>query len=143
MPGLPDPFAEGAFYENVSAKRLVAFVFDGVITLAMTIVTLPLTAFLGLFFFSFLWTVISFFYRLFTLRNASATWGMRLMAIELREADGLRLRPGTALMHVCGLYLSFGLAPLQMVSVVLMVALGRGQGLTDLVLGTAMVNRPA
>ena len=35
------------------------------------------------------------------------------------------------------------LFPLQLVSIALMIALRRGQGLTDLVLGTAVMNRPA
>ncbi|MBW7922406.1 MAG: RDD family protein [Rubellimicrobium sp.] len=142
-PGLPDPDREPAFYANVPAKRLAAFVVDGIITLAMALVVLPFTAFLGLFFFPLFWSVIGFIYRVLTLRRGSATWGMRLMALELRESDGLRLRAGTALLHVAGLYLSFLIPPLQVISVLLMAALGRGQGLTDLVLGTAMVNRPA
>lgn len=142
-PGLPDPQHERAFYANVPAKRLVAFVVDLAITLAFSVVALPLTAFLGLFFFPVFMAVIGFAYRALTLALGSATWGMRLMAIELREADGLRLRPLTALLHVCGLYLSFALMPVQVISAVLMAVPGRGQGLTDLVLGTAMINRPA
>jgi uncharacterized RDD family membrane protein YckC len=68
---------------------------------------------------------------------------MRLMAIELREADGMRLSGGTAFLHTLGYSLSIAILPLQFVSVIAMVALGRGQGLTDLILGTAMINRPA
>jgi hypothetical protein len=33
------------------------------------------------------------------------------------------------------------MAPLQLISVILMLALGRGQGLTDIALGTAAINR--
>lgn len=142
-PGLPDPGREPAFYANVPAKRLVAFVVDLLVTLVLSLVALPLTAFLGLFFFPFFFGMVGFLYRLLTLRSRSATWGMRLMSLELRESDGLHLRPRTALWHVGGLYLSFAVPPLQVVSVLLMAVLGRGQGLTDLVLGTAMTNRAA
>lgn len=142
-PGLPHPDREAAFYANVPAKRLGAFVVDMLITLALALVTLPLTAFLGLLFFPVFWSVIGFVYRLLTIATGSATWGMRLMALELRESDGLRLRRETAFLHVCGLYLSFLIPPLQVISVLMMAVLGRGQGLTDLVLGTAMINRPA
>jgi len=142
-PGLPDPVHERAFYADVPAKRLVAFIADTVIVFVMSLVALPLTAFLGVFFFPVFMAVIGFLYRITTLALSSSTWGMRLMAVELREADGLRLRPVTAFLHVAGLYLSFAIAPLQVVSIVLMAMLGRGQGLSDLILGTAMINRPA
>ncbi len=66
-----------------------------------------------------------------------------MMSIELREADGLRLSGGTALVHTLGYTVSVAMAPLQLISVIIMVAMGRGQGLTDLILGTAMINRPA
>lgn len=142
-PGLPDPARERAFYADVPAKRFVAFIADTVIILVFSLLALPLTAFLGLYIFPVFMAVVGFLYRLTTLALSSSTWGMRLMAIELREADGLRLRPVTALLHVGGLYLSFAILPLQVVSVVLMAVLGRGQGLSDLILGTAMINRPA
>lgn len=142
-PGLPDPVRERAFYAGVPAKRLMAFIADTVLILVFSLLALPLTAFLGLFIFPLFFAVIGFIYRLTTLALSSSTWGMRLMAIELREADGLRLRPVTAFLHVGGLYLSFAIMPVQVVSILLMAALGRGQGLSDLILGTAMINRPA
>lgn len=142
-PGLPDPTRERAFYQDVPTKRLIAFVVDTVIIFAVSLLALPLTAFLGLLFFPVMMGVIGFVYRFATLAMLSCTWGMALMAVELREADGLRLQPVTALLHVSGLYLSFAIIPLQVLSVGLMAGLGRGQGLSDLILGTAMINRPA
>jgi uncharacterized RDD family membrane protein YckC len=68
---------------------------------------------------------------------------MRLMAVTLRDRDGGRLDAATAFAHVLGYTVSMALFPLQLVSIALMIALGRGQGLTDLVLGTAVINRPA
>jgi uncharacterized RDD family membrane protein YckC len=68
--------------------------------------------------------------------------GMQLMAIELREADGLRLSMTTALLHTLLYTVSVVFVPLQVLSVAIMIARGRGQGLTDVILGTAMINRP-
>ncbi|MCC7319843.1 MAG: RDD family protein [Rubellimicrobium sp.] len=143
MPGLPDPRQAPEFYEGVAVKRLVAFVVDSLLTLVLSLLILPFTAFIALFFFPFLWGAVAAVYRVVTLARGSATWGMRLMAIELREADGLPLRPRVALLHVAGLYLSCLALPVQAVSVGLMLLTERGQGLSDLVLGTAMINRPA
>jgi uncharacterized RDD family membrane protein YckC len=87
--------------------------------------------------------MVGFLYRWATLATGSATWGMRLMAITLRDRDGDRLDPATAFAHVMGYTVSMALFPLQLASIAVMFALGRGQGLTDLVLGTAAINRPA
>lgn len=143
LPGLPDPVSEPHFYTGVSTKRLLAWLFDSVFVALLCLVVLPFTAFTALFFFPLLWLVVGFLYRWSTIASGSSTWGMRMMSIELREADGLRLSSGTAFVHTLGYTLSVAFAPLQLISAVVMVALGRGQGLTDLVLGTAMINRPA
>jgi len=143
FPGLPDPVSEPQFYSGVNAKRLVAWLFDAVFITLICLLLVPFTAFTAVFFFPLLWLVTGFFYRWTTLAGGSATWGMRMMSIELREADGLRLSGGTALVHTLSYSLSVAVAPLQLISVIIMVALGRGQGLTDLILGTAMINRPA
>jgi uncharacterized RDD family membrane protein YckC len=60
----------------------------------------------------------------------------------LREQDGLRLSGGTALLHTIGYTVSVAMAPLQLISVILMIVSGRGQGLSDMILGTAAINRP-
>jgi uncharacterized RDD family membrane protein YckC len=142
-PGLPDPVREAAFYDGVALKRLLAWVVDMILIALASVLIVPFTAFTALFFFPFLMLVVGFLYRWATLSAGSATWGMRLFAIELREADGLRLSPQTAFLHTLGYSVSVAVAPLQLVSAILMVALGRGQGLTDLILGTAAINRPA
>ncbi|MBL4810777.1 MAG: RDD family protein [Rhodobacteraceae bacterium] len=139
---LPDPARRPDFYEGVPAKRGAAWGIDMVITAAMAIMALPFTAFTGLFFFPFLMAVIGFFYRWITISAGSATLGMRIMGIELREADGGRLSSGTALFHTLGYMVSFMAAPLQLLSIGLMFGTQRGQGLSDLVLGTTAINRP-
>jgi uncharacterized RDD family membrane protein YckC len=141
--GLPDPAREPGFYEGVTAKRGLAWVVDAAITFGLCLLALPFTAFTALFWWPLLWLMVGFLYRWATLATGSATWGMRLMAVTIRDRNGDRLDPATAFAHVLGYTVSMALFPLQLVSVALMVALGRGQGLTDLVLGTAVINRPA
>lgn len=141
--GLPDPVREPEFYAGVTLKRGLAWVVDAGIGLAIAILLIPLTAFTALLWFPLLWLAVGFAYRWATLAAGSATWGMRLMAVTIRDRNGDRLDPATAFAHVLGYTVSMALFPLQLVSVALMVALGRGQGLSDLVLGTAVINRPA
>ncbi|MEZ5676677.1 RDD family protein [Thalassovita litoralis] len=140
---LPDPQTQPEFYEDVAMKRLIAFVLDTVLIALITVLVVPFTAFTGLFFFPFLMAAVGFVYRVITIANGSATLGMRLMAIEFRNASGARFDLGQAFLHTVGLNLSFAIMPLQLVSVVLMATTERGQGLTDHVMGSVAINRPA
>lgn len=142
-PGLPDPDRESAFYSFVSLKRGIACLIDMALIFILAVIILPFTAFTALFFFPAFMIVVGFLYRWATLSRKSATWGMRFMALQLRENDGLRLSGSTALLHVAGFYLSLAVFPLALISAALMVLRGKGQGLTDMILGTAMINRPA
>ena len=140
---LPDPVREAAFYDGVPLKRLMAWLIDLVPIALITILLVPLTAFTALFFLPVLWAVVDFLYRWVTLARGSATWGMRLAAIELRRADGDRLDTATAFLHVAGYTVAMVLFPLQLVSMALMLLTPRVQGLTDLVLGTVALRRSA
>jgi len=140
---LPDPETQPEFYADVPTKRLVAFVADTVVIVLLSLLVVPFTAFSGLFFFPFLMVVIGFAYRVVTIARGSATWGMRLVAIELRAADGRRFDLGLAFAHTLGLTISFALLLLQVASIVLMLTRPRGEGLSDLVLGTVALNRRA
>lgn len=142
-PGLPDPERNADFYAGVATKRLFAFLVDAGLIFLLGLIILPFTAFTALFFFPVFMGIVGFLYRWATLSSRSATWGMRLMAIEIRESDGMRLNGTTALLHVIGFYVSFAVFPLQLISALMMVGLRRGQGLTDFILGTAAINRPA
>ena len=141
--GLPDPVREPAFYEGVTVKRGLAWVVDAAVTFLFCLLALPFTAFTALFWWPVLWLMVGFLYRWATLAGGSATWGMRLMGITLRDRSGGRLDAATAFAHVLGYSVSMAIFPLQLVSVTLMIVLGRGQGLTDLALGTAVINKPA
>jgi uncharacterized RDD family membrane protein YckC len=140
---LADPVTQPQFYRDVASKRLIAWVVDTALIVAIALVIVPFTAFVALFFFLGLVTVVGFVYRTITLATGSATWGMRLMAIEIRDASGARLDLSGAFLHTLGYTVSWAVTPLQLVSVVLMATSNRGQGLSDLVMGTAALNRRA
>lgn len=138
---LPDPEYQSEFYDGVAAKRGLAWVVDTILTGALTLVIVPFTAFTALFYLSFLYIMVNMIYRWVTLARGSATLGMRLAAIEFRRADGQRLDGATALVHTLGYAISMGMVLPQLLSVAMMLLSARGQGLTDMVLGTVAINR--
>lgn len=142
LTSLPDPVAEPAFYRSVPTKRALAWCVDAVIIGVMSLMVLPFTAFTGVFFFPALMLFVGFFYRWFSLSSASATWGMRIMAIEIRGPWGERLDSRAAFWHTAGYTASVVMAPAQLVSILFMGLSERGQGLSDMVLRTAAINRP-
>ena len=140
---LPDPHHEPRFYEGVVVKRGLAWVIDAVVITLLTFVAGILTLTLAWWLWPVAAMVLGFLYRTATLVSGSATWGMRLLGIELRDARGERLDGITAALHVTGYYVSISFALLPaLASAVAMLATERKQGLTDLVLGTAAINRP-
>jgi uncharacterized RDD family membrane protein YckC len=141
--GLPDPYASSEFYSGVLSKRFFAWVADTVLIGIVSVLILPFTAFAGIFFFPALMLIVGFFYRWFTMAGGSATWGMRLMAMEIRQSDGGHLTNETAFLHTLGYTISVAVPPLQLLSVVMMLLSDRRQGLSDAILGTAAINRPA
>ena len=139
----PDPDTQPQFYAGIPAKRLLAWFVDSLIIVLICVVILPFTFFTGLFFFAFLLLFVGFFYRVITLASGSATLGMRLMSMEIRDHDDRPLSTGTAILHTLGYSVSVGFPLLQVVSIVLMCTSARKQGLTDMVLGTVPMNRRA
>lgn len=137
----PDPLDQPEFYEGILAKRFFAWVVDSILIIVLCLLVLPFTAFTGVFFFPVLMLVIGFLYRLATLAGGSATWGMRLVGMELRDSQDRAFDGGTAFMHTLGYTVSVAMAPLQLISIVLMITSVRCQGLTDMVLGTVPLNR--
>ena len=140
---LPDPETQPEFYDDVAMKRLFAFVIDTVLIALICVAILPFTAFTGIFFFPFLMMVVGFVYRVVTLATGSATLGMRLFAIEFRASDGRRFDLGQAFLHTLGLNISFAIPIIQVASVILMATTETGQGVTDRILGSVAINRPA
>lgn len=141
--GLPDPHYQAEFYADVTMKRAIAWVIDAVVIGTLVALSVVLTAFIGIFFLGFLTFAISFLYRSITIATFSATPGMMLTAIELRTHRGERFDAVTAMLHTLGFLLSMSFVVVQLVSIVLMFTTPRGQGLNDMILGTAAVNRRA
>jgi len=143
MTALPDPERQPDFYKDVPLKRLLAWFIDAVITGLACIIILPFTAFTGIFFFPLLFLIVGFAYRTVTIANSSATWGMRVLAIELRKADGEQMDAASAFAHTTGYTLSWFVPVFQLMSIIMMASTARGQGLSDHVLGSVMINRRA
>lgn len=141
-PGLPDPDRQPGFYSGIVAKRFFAWIVDLVVVFLIT-GAISLVTIVGLFVFPAIWLVVDFCYRTITLTNRSATWGHRLMGIQFRDSTGRKFDLGTAGLHTLEYLLSMSFLLPQIVSVVLMLTGARGQSLTDVVLGSAAINRPA
>ena len=139
---LPDPDRQAIFYDGIPAKRLFAWVVDvALIFIAMLLLGL-LTLTLAWFLWPLFWIATSFLYRSISIGSGSATLGMRLMNIELRNASGDRLSGTEAMMHT-GAYLVCASFFLPQVLSIGMIVLGeRHQSLPDAFLGTAAINRP-
>jgi uncharacterized RDD family membrane protein YckC len=141
MSSLPDPVSQSAFYQGVPAKRALAWVIDTLLIAGLTVLVLPFTGFLALFFLGGLYLVLGFLYRWISLARSSATPGMRLFAIEFRTGLGERFDPGIAFAHTLGYSLSMAFVFPQLLSIALMLLTPRGQGLTDHILGTVALYR--
>ncbi|WP_281826706.1 RDD family protein [Jannaschia rubra] len=140
---LPDPDAQPEFYRGVVAKRFLAWIVDVTVITLLTILAGIATLTVGFFLWPIFFMVIGLLYRFATLSGNSATWGMRLMGIELRGHDGERFDGMQATLHILGYYASMMFVLPILASVVAMLMTPRRQGLTDLLLGSAAINRPS
>ncbi|QQA44934.1 RDD family protein [Pelagovum pacificum] len=139
---LPDPDVRPDFYDSVPLRRLLAWFVDVTLVTIVAVVMLPFTAFTGIFFFPLMMLVIGFFYRWTMLANASATLGMLITGIQIRDSQGQQLSNRAAMLHTFGYQVSIAFFVLQAVSVLMMLTGRRKQGLTDHMLGTAAICRP-
>ena len=139
---LPDPELDPAFYDSIPAKRFFAWVVDVTLIALLALLASLLTLGLLLWVFPLVYLALSFAYRSLTISSWSATPGMRLMNLELRNQRGEILAPTEAVFH-SGVYLfCWGFGILQMISVGLMALQPSHRGLHDMFLGTAAINRP-
>lgn len=147
---LPDPVRDSQFYDGVPMRRLVAFVVDTVLILALDVIAIAILSVLGVVTFGLTWLLIGvawfalgFAYRVLTLGSGrSATPGMRLTGIEIRNGQGRKLTMNEALIHTGGLYVVFFFMPMLAISGVMMAVSSRGRGLHDLPLGSTAINTP-
>ena len=139
---LPDPYHQAAFYEGVSAKRLFAWVIDVIIVTLTTVLLGVLTFGIAWFLWPVFYITVTFLYRWFTISSRSSTWGMRVMNIELRGPSGAPFSSGEAALHTLAFMVSSAFLLPQVLSILMMMLGGRGQGLHDLLIGSAAINRP-
>ena len=142
LSGLPDPKTDAQFYEGVPFKRLLAWIIDLLVVLSLTVVLMILTVGIYAFWAFAGWFLLSFVYRVLTLSGGSATLGMRLVGIEIRNSEGDLLSGSEALGHTALYSLIFIIPFGTIVNVILMLVNERGQGLHDLFLGSTAINRP-
>lgn len=142
-PNLPDPVVQPEFYDSVPIKRGIAWLIDAALILALVVPIVVMTLFVALWFLPLLFFVVGFIYRVATITGGSATWGMRVMSIEFRDSRGEHFDFSQAFMHTLGYTVSISVFPLQLISIAMMFVTERGQGLTDMLLGTVAINRRA
>jgi uncharacterized RDD family membrane protein YckC len=148
--GVPDPVEDSQFYDGVVTRRLVAFCIDLVVILVLwcivfvvgalvSVLTLGLATPLAVAVFA----ATGFLYRWAMLAERSATVGMLVTGIEVRDAGGSRVNPIIAFLHVAGFYASVFITPLLVIGWFVMASSPYRRLLHDLVLGTVVINRPA
>lgn len=138
--GLPDPELHAGFYADVTKKRFGAWIIDTIAIGLLSGLVFVFTAFLTVFIAPLVFLTISFFYRSLSIARHSSTPGMRMMGIELRNSDGNRLDGSMAFLHTLGFTVSIAMFLVQLLSIGIMMTGNSGKGLTDMVLGTAMIN---
>ncbi|MEM7471165.1 MAG: RDD family protein, partial [Pseudomonadota bacterium] len=116
---------------------------DTIIIALMTAVVATLPLFIGWFFFPVLFIFLSFLYRVATISSGSATWGMRLLNIELRNKEGATLETSEAVLHTAAYMVASSFFFPQVISIILMLITERGQGLHDMLCGTAAIRTPS
>lgn len=145
--GIPDPVTDPQFYVGVPLRRLVAFVIDTIVIFVLFFVGLVIVAAvtlgIGTLLAMPLFFATAFFYRWMLLTRNSATLGMTLTGIEVRDALGNPLSPTLAALHTAGFMVSIGFLPLAIVGWILMANSPTRQAIHDQLLGTVVINRPA
>ncbi|HBH00086.1 MAG: RDD family protein [Rhodobacteraceae bacterium] len=147
LSALPDPDTAPQFYDGVAIKRLLAWVADALGILVVTLlVWLPITVLtlgFGAVLFGAIWLVVALLWRVWSIAQTSATPGMRLMAIELRNRHGARFDTAEAVFHTILYMLFFGFGITLIATLVTIAATRYRQGLHDMLIGSTAINRPA
>lgn len=144
--GIPDPDRDPQFYQGVPTRRFVAFLIDTAAILAIWAVggllIVVLTFGLALALLPLLFMGTAFVYRWLLLARGSATLGMRMTGIEVRDTLGNHLNPPLAALHTAGFMVTVTFLPLGIVGWILMAGSPTRQALHDIMLGTVVINRP-
>ncbi len=143
MTNLPDPTYDPAFYDGVLPKRLFAWVIDAALMLSVMLLLSILTAGIAFILWIPIHAGLAFLYRWTTIRNKGATFGMRVMAIELRSNTGAHLSSGEAAAHTVVFLVGVVIMIVQIISIAMMIGRPLNRGLADEITGAVMINRPA
>ncbi|MEM9316914.1 MAG: RDD family protein [Pseudomonadota bacterium] len=148
--GIPDPHTDPQFYENVPIRRLAAFVVDTIIIFAIWVVLIfvgsilsAVTLGLGAPLVALAFSISGFAYRWLLVTQRSATLGMMLTGIEIRDAAGNKLNPTIGFVHTFAYYVTLFILPLAIIGWVLMASSAHRRAMHDTFLGTVVINRPA
>ena len=147
--GVPDPDRDPQFYEGVALRRLIAFLLDTMVILALWVVVLLLTLFLSVVTFGvatpFMMLMLGFtgvIYRGIMLWQRSATLGMLATGIEVRDKNGERCDTATAFLHSLAFVGTLYLLPVAIVGWAMMASSPHGQAMHDRMVNTVVINRP-
>ena len=140
---IPDPATQPEFFSGVTFKRLIAWTLDlmAITIISAIVATLPL--FIGWFFFPLVFLAVKLVYCIGTISRGSATPGMRLMNIELRNREGRAMESSEAVLHTVTYVVSMAFVIPQLISLALMVVSPKGQGLHDMFVGATVINSPS
>ena len=142
LSALPDPEIDTQFYTGVPFKRLIAWFIDLFIILALAIGASIATIGIAAVFFPLTLLIINVIYRIYFLRRRSATPGMLMTGIEIRNHLGNRLSSDEALWHTIIFTLAMMFIFVQILSIAMMLFSRHGQGVHDYLRGTTAINRP-
>ena len=142
-----NPSTQPELFDGVLSKRIVGFIVDAVLIVALMIPAGLMVAILGLFTFGIAWfvlypplfAIVALGYVALTLGGqSSATVGMRMTGIEMRTWSGQKMFPLLAVMHALIFWFSVGL----LTPLILLVGLFtyRRQLIHDLLLSVVAVN---
>jgi len=141
-----DPDTQPELFDGVLSKRIVAFVVDALIIVALMIPAMLIVFVVGIITFGLGWllypvlfVLVALGYVGFTLGGpTSATVGMRMAGLEMRTWNGAPMFALLAIMHALLFWFSVGL----LTPFILLVGMftRRRQLLHDLLLGTVVVN---
>lgn len=146
---IPDPHRDPQFYQGVPLRRLVAFAVDIVIVLFLMMcvafvggaLTLGAIVFAGPLLI-FMFSATGFIYRWIMLVQRSATVGMMMTGIQVRDGSGDPMGKLSAFIHTAGFYATFFFLPLLFIGWFLMFTSPHKRAMHDLILGSVVINRP-
>ncbi|MEX0854080.1 MAG: RDD family protein [Bauldia sp.] len=141
-----DPDTQPELFDGVLSKRIVAFVVDAILIVALMIPAALMILILGFVTLGIGWLLLPALFAIVALGyvaltlggSGSATIGMRLVGVEMRTWGGQRMFALLAVMHALIFWFSIGL----LTPLILLVGLftHRRQLLHDLLLGVVALN---